>query len=70
MFTVFDFAEPDQVNGQRDVTTVPPQALFLLNNPFVVEVSKKAAQRILAQDLPDETSRLRYAYATPSAVTQ
>ncbi len=24
MFTVFDFAEPDQVNGQRDVTTVPP----------------------------------------------
>jgi hypothetical protein len=63
MFTVFDFAEPDQVNGQRDVTTVPPQALFLLNNPFVVDVSKKAAERILAQDLPDEPSRLRYAYA-------
>jgi hypothetical protein len=63
MFTVFDFAEPDQVNGQRDVTTVPPQALFLLNNPLVVDVSKKAAERILAQDLPDEASRLRYAYA-------
>ncbi len=63
MFTVFDFAEPDQVNGQRDITTVPPQALFLLNNPFVVEVSQKAADRILAQDLPDEISRLRYAYA-------
>lgn len=63
MFTVFDFAEPDQVNGQRDVTTVAPQALFLLNNPFVVEVSKKAAERILAQDLPDEPARLRYAYA-------
>ncbi|MCB1207192.1 MAG: DUF1553 domain-containing protein, partial [Verrucomicrobiae bacterium] len=63
MFTVFDFAEPDQVNGQRDVTTVAPQALFLLNNPFVVEVSTKAAERILEQELPDEASRLRYAYA-------
>ncbi len=64
MFTVFDFAEPDQVNGQRDVTTVAPQALFLLNNPFVVDVAKRAAERILAQDLPDEKSRVRRAYAS------
>ncbi len=63
MFTVFDFAEPDQVNGQRDVTTVPPQALFMLNNPFVIDVSNRAAERILAQDLADETTRVRYAYA-------
>lgn len=63
MFTVFDFAEPDQVNGQRDVTTVAPQALFLLNNNFVVDVSKKAAERILAEDLPDQSSRIQYAYA-------
>ncbi len=63
MFTVFDFAEPDQVNGQRDVTTVAPQALFLLNNPFVVDVSKRAADRVLEEELPDESSRVRYAYA-------
>ena len=63
MFTVFDFAEPDQVNGRRDVTTVAPQALFMLNNPFVVEVSKRAAQRILDQPLPDDRSRVRFAYA-------
>ncbi len=63
MFTVFDFAEPDQVNGQRDVTTVAPQALFMLNNPFVVDVSTRAADRILAQKLPDEKARVRYAYA-------
>ncbi len=63
MFTVFDFAEPDQVNGQRDVTTVPPQALFLLNNPFVVDVAKRAADRILEQNLPDEKTRIRFAYA-------
>lgn len=63
MFIVFDFAEPDQVNGRRDVTTVAPQALFMLNNPFVVEVSKHAAQRILDQPLPDDRSRIRFAYA-------
>ena len=63
MFTVFDFAEPDQVNGQRDVTTVAPQALFLLNNPFVVEVSMRAADRVLEQKLSDDTARIRYAYA-------
>ena len=63
MFTVFDFAEPDQVNGQRDVTTVPPQALLMLNNPFVVDVAKRAADRILEQNLPDDKARVRFAYA-------
>jgi hypothetical protein len=63
MFTVFDFAEPSQVNGQRDVTTVAPQALFLLNNPFVVEVSRRAADRILEQPFTDEAVRVKFAYA-------
>ena len=64
MFTVFDFAEPDQVNGHRDVTTVAPQALFLLNNQFVVDVAKRSADRILAQNLPDEKSRVHVAYVS------
>ncbi|MGB3118261.1 MAG: PSD1 and planctomycete cytochrome C domain-containing protein [Verrucomicrobiales bacterium] len=63
MFTVFDFAEPDQVNGQRDVTTVAPQALFLLNNPFVVETATHAAQRVLALEGADDDAKIRYAYA-------
>lgn len=63
MFTVFDFAEPSMVNGQRDVTTVAPQALFLLNNSFAVESAKLAAQRIQKIELPDKAARIRYAYA-------
>jgi hypothetical protein len=63
MFTVFDFAEPDQVNGVRDVTTVAPQALFMLNNSFVVSAATRAAERVLAQDVSDDTARIRYAYA-------
>jgi hypothetical protein len=35
----------------------------MLNNPFVIDVSNRAAQRILQQDVTDETTRVRYAYA-------
>lgn len=31
---VFDFAEPGFVNGSRETTNVPSQALFLLNSPM------------------------------------
>jgi len=34
------------VTGSRDVTTVSPQALYLLNDPFVREQSKALAERL------------------------
>ena len=37
MFRTFDFATPDTHSPQRFTTTVPQQALFLLNSPFVLE---------------------------------
>lgn len=37
VFRTFDFANPDASVGQRFQTTVAPQALFLLNSPFVTE---------------------------------
>ena len=45
MFSTFDFAEPSQVIGQRDVTTVPPQALFFLNNELVVQLARRQMPR-------------------------
>ncbi len=32
---VFDFAEPGFVTGSRETTSVPSQALYLLNSPFI-----------------------------------
>ncbi|MBS0265927.1 MAG: DUF1553 domain-containing protein, partial [Planctomycetes bacterium] len=32
----FDFADPDTITGQRFATTVPQQALFFFNSPFVM----------------------------------
>lgn len=34
ILALFDFPEPSIVVGRRDVTTVPTQALFFMNNPF------------------------------------
>src|SRR6185295_6782289 len=36
-FRNFDFASPDTHSPQRYTTTVPQQALFLMNSPFVIE---------------------------------
>ena len=45
----FDFANPDGHSPQRFVTTVPQQALFLMNSPFM----KKQAET-LSRSLPAE----------------
>ncbi len=45
VFRTFDFASPDTSTAQRHHTTVPQQALFLMNSPFVVEQAKALAER-------------------------
>ena len=46
ILAVFDFADPDLVTGRRASTTVPAQALLLLNSPFVMKQAEAAANRI------------------------
>jgi hypothetical protein len=41
----FDFASPTQPIGNRHETVVPQQALFLMNNPLLVEVSRRLMMR-------------------------
>jgi hypothetical protein len=45
MFRVFDIASPDSSSPRRPRTTVPQQALFLMNSPFVVEQAQVLAGR-------------------------
>ena len=53
LFEVFDFADSSVVTGCRNVSTVAPQALFLMNDPFVIARARQAAQRLADnQDLP------------------
>src|SRR5262249_38592155 len=46
--TTFDFPDTTLPCAQRDVTTVAPQALALLNNQFVHEQSEALARRVIA----------------------
>ncbi|MDZ4686282.1 MAG: PSD1 and planctomycete cytochrome C domain-containing protein [Planctomycetaceae bacterium] len=48
-FRTFDFAPPDASSPQRHQTTVPQQALYFLNSPFLKEQARRLARR---SDLP------------------
>jgi hypothetical protein len=61
LFEVFDFADPDATTGKRNATTVPTQALYLLNSPFVMEQARRTAELLLAAAETDE-SRLVFLY--------
>jgi hypothetical protein len=41
----FDFASPDSSTPQRYATTVPQQALYLMNSPFLVEQARHVIRR-------------------------
>lgn len=58
---VFDFAEPSILVGDRQVTTVPTQALFMMNSKFVIGESKKLAAR-LGQPGASRESQVESAY--------
>lgn len=45
LLSTFDFPSPNASSPQRDATTVPPQALYWMNGPFVAE----ATARLLAR---------------------
>ena len=55
LFRTFDFASPDTSTPQRYTTTVPQQALFLMNSPFVIEQARHFVQRAdVAAQIKDE----------------
>ena len=62
MLGTFDMADPNLIVGKRDVTTVPTQALFLMNNPFVLNQSRETAKRILGQQGLSQNGRIELAY--------
>ncbi|MBA4190721.1 MAG: hypothetical protein C0467_22275 [Planctomycetaceae bacterium] len=61
LLEVFDMADTSMVTGKRNASTVAPQALFLLNNPWVTEQAKQTATKLLAAKLDDD-ARLTRAY--------
>jgi hypothetical protein len=61
VLTVFDFPDPSLIIGERATTTIPAQALYLMNNPFVIRQAEGLADRLLAGD-DDVAGKLTRAY--------
>ena len=61
LFRTFDFASPDVSTPQRFYTTVPQQALFLMNSPFIVDQARALAADVeKASKTPDQQVDLIY----------
>jgi len=58
----FDMADPSLIVAKRDVTTVPTQALFLMNNSFVLNQSEHMARRLLANHGASDEDRIALAF--------
>jgi hypothetical protein len=60
--TLFDAANPDASVETRDVSTVAPQALFLLNHDFVLTQAKSLAKRLTRDEPKDEDARIHHLF--------
>jgi hypothetical protein len=62
MFRSFDFASPDAHSPQRFTTTVPQQALFFMNSPFVQNQVKHLLKREEVESRQEPAERIAVMY--------
>jgi hypothetical protein len=62
MFLAFDYPLPISTIGARTVSTVPSQALMLMNNEFVAESARAWARRVIGEE-SDPSRRIDRLYA-------
>ena len=67
MFLAFDFPIPFTTMGRRSISNVPAQALTLMNNPLVVELSNHWARQILAEPGMSSSQRITRMFETAFA---
>jgi hypothetical protein len=71
LYRTFDFPDPTTTSPRRDQTTVAPQALFLMNHPFVIDAAcgLLARPEIVAEsDTDSKVQRLyRLIYGRPAS---
>jgi hypothetical protein len=62
LYRTFDFPSPDATSPQRDLTTVPQQALFMMNNPFVLECAGQVLRRPELANEKDHAKKVQQLY--------
>jgi hypothetical protein len=64
IFRTFDFASPDTTSPQRFNTTVPQQALFMINSPFLAEQARSLASHPEVAAATETTEKITRLYKT------
>ncbi len=57
LYRTFDFAVPDATSPRRFVTTIPQQALFLMNSPFLHEQARRLAALVVGDGRPGASAK-------------
>jgi hypothetical protein len=60
---LFDAADPTAIADKRTVSTVAPQALFLLNHPFALAQTNQLVGRLLREAPGDDEARIKRLYS-------
>ncbi|GAA5504962.1 DUF1553 domain-containing protein [Novipirellula caenicola] len=61
MFQLFDYSDASVLTGDRNTSTIAPQALFLMNSDLVAELTLSFADRLLKTQ-PDVQQRIHRLY--------
>jgi mono/diheme cytochrome c family protein len=62
VYQLFDSPDGTVLNGDRAATTVPTQALFMLNSDLVAQSAEHLADNLLARNAADDAQRLDALY--------
>ena len=62
MFLAFDYPTPFTTIGRRGVSNVPAQALAMMNNPLVLELSNRWGTRVAGNPNRSAAERVRAMY--------
>ncbi len=64
LLAIFDFPDPNLSVGRRSTSTLSTQALYLMNNPFVIEQSQSIARRLMYEFPNDPSARIDALFRT------
>ncbi|WP_437187560.1 PSD1 and planctomycete cytochrome C domain-containing protein [Planctomicrobium sp. SH668] len=62
VFSLFDYSNADVVSGGREVSTVAPQALFVMNSEMFLTAAEKFVERGFEEVPNDDTARIHRLY--------
>ena len=64
MFDVFDYPNPGLVTGKRNTSIVPTQALFMMNNEFIIKHAGLLGEKIQARTNLGTEQKINLAFLT------